>query len=72
MNEIFKRTALLEINEYPRDYRDCLKQAVKECMSDTDLKDSYNLLDITYDQYIEDLCRSYLGFKRDLISAYWK
>ena len=72
MEEVFKRTALLEINEYPRDYRDCLRQAVKECVSDEELRDTYNLLDITYDQYIEDLCRSYLGFKRDLISAYWK
>lgn len=72
MEEVFKRTALLEINEYPIDYRDCIKQAVKECVSDEELRDTYNLLDITYDQYIEDLCRSYLGFKRDLISAYWK
>ena len=72
MEEVFKRTALLEINEYPRDYRDCLKQAVKECVSDKELRDTYNLLDITYDQYIEDLCRSYLTFKRKLLSSYWK
>ena len=72
MTDVFERTALLEINEYPRDYRDCIKQAVKECVSDEELRDTYNLLDITYDQYIEDLCRSYLSFKRDLISACWK
>lgn len=72
MEEVFKRTALLEINEYPRDYRDCLRQAVKECVSDEELRDTYNLLDITYDQYIEDLCTSYLMFKRKLLSSYWK
>ena len=72
MNEVFKRTAFLEVNEYPRDYRDCLAQAVKECMTVEDLRDTYNLLDITHDEFIEDLCDSYIRYKHELVRAYLK
>jgi hypothetical protein len=70
MNDIFKRTAFLEINEYPRDYRDCLRQAVNELMSAKDLRDTYNLLDITHDEFIQDMCDSYLRYKHELFKAY--
>lgn len=72
MNEVFNRTAFLEINEYPRDYRECLKQAVNEIMSTEDLRDTYNLLDVTHEQFIEDMCDSYLRYKHELIRAYLK
>lgn len=72
MNNIFKLTAILEAQQYPRDYRECLKDAIKECMTAEDLRDTYNLLDVTHDQFIEDMCQGYLRYKHELLRAYLK
>lgn len=72
MNDVFKRTAFLEISEYPRDYRDCLKQAVHELMSSDGLRDAYIMFDIGYDEFIDSACKDYLKFKYEIIKTYWK
>ena len=72
MKDIFKRTAFLEINEYPRDYRDCLRQAVHELIPAKQLQETYGLFNVSYEEFIEDMCQSYLQYKCNLIRAYWK
>jgi hypothetical protein len=72
MNEVFKRTAFLEVNEYPRDYRECLRQAVHELMTPEDLRDTYNLLGTNYEEFINDMSDSYIRYKHALLREYLK
>ena len=72
MNEVFKRTAFLEINEYPRDWRDCVLQAINELVSNKELRDIYNMCGITFNEYVEDMCSCYLRYKQNELSQQWK
>lgn len=71
MNEVFDRTMFLEINNYPRDYRECLKQAVNEIMSNEELREIYTMYSLDYDQYLEDMSKAYLRYKSQRISDQW-
>jgi hypothetical protein len=72
MREVFRRARFLEINNYPSDYRDCIKQAVRELVPEYELIDIYTLYGITYEEYIEDICRVYLRYKNQKISEQWQ
>lgn len=72
MNEVFSRAMFLEINEYPRDYRDCVRQAVMELVSAEQLRDLYTLYGITLDEYIEDMAKAYLRHRAEKISEAWR
>ena len=72
MNDIFKLTATLEAEQYPRDYRECLKDVMRECMTAEDIRDTCNMFDVTYEQYFDDMCQSYLRYKHELLRAYMK
>ena len=72
MNEVFKLTAILEAEQYPRDYRECLKDVMSECITAADMRDTCNMFDITYDQFFSDMCESYLRYKHELVRAYLK
>lgn len=52
--EIIARARNLAINEYPRDPRDCIRQAVSELVTDKVIKDVCALFDITKDEYLSD------------------
>lgn len=72
MNEVFKLTAILEAEQYPRDYRECLKDVIRECITAEDMRDTCNMFDITYDQFFADMCESYLRYKHELLRTYLK
>ena len=72
MNEVFNRTMFLEINEYPRDYRDCVRQAVIELVSSEQLRDLYTLYGITFDEFVEDAAKAYLRHKAEKIREAWR
>lgn len=72
MNEVFRRARFLEINNYPSDHRDCIKQAVREIVPEYELVDIYTLYGITYEEYIEDMSNSYLRYKNERISKTWQ
>lgn len=72
MNEVFKRARFLEINNYPTDYRDCIRQAIREIVPEYELIDIYTLYGITYDEFIEDISCAYLRYKSQKISDAWK
>jgi hypothetical protein len=72
MSEVFRRARFLEINNYPSDYRDCIRQAVRELVPEYELIDLYTLYGITYDQYIEDMSNAYLRLKNQKISESWQ
>lgn len=72
MSEVFKRARFLEINNYPVDHKDCIRQAVKELISDYELIDLYTLYGITYDEYIDDMSKAYLRFKSQNLSELWQ
>lgn len=72
MNDVFKRTMFLEMNNYPSDYRDCVRQAVKELMPDYELREIYTLHGITYDEYINDMSNAYLRYKSQKVSEMWQ
>lgn len=71
MNEVFDRTMFLEMRNYPRDYRECLKQAVNEIMSNEELRETYTMYGLDYDQYLEDMYKAYLRHKSQRISDQW-
>lgn len=62
MREIFERTRFLEIQDYPRSWQDCLKQALSE-LNDAS-RDAVNCFDITYDEFHDNCFRVYPLFKR--------
>ena len=72
MNEILSRARFLEINEYPRDYRDCVKQAIDELVVPDEMRDLYNIFGINHDEYIENMCEYYLRYKSQLVSEQWQ
>lgn len=72
MNEVFKLTAILEAEQYPRDYRECLKDVIRECITAEDMRDTCNMFDITHDQFFADMCESYLRYKHELLRTYLK
>jgi hypothetical protein len=61
MREIFERTRFLEIQDYPRSWQDCLKQALSE-LNDAS-RDAVNCFDITYDEFYENCLKCYPSFK---------
>ncbi len=63
MEEVFKRTMFLEMNNYPKDYKECLIQAIRELIPDYYLKDIFTIFGITYNEYIEDMANSYIRYK---------
>lgn len=72
MNEVFERTMFLQMSNYENDHRKCLIQAVKELVSDEELKDTYNLCGITFDEYLEDMANAYLRYKNQKVSEMWQ
>jgi hypothetical protein len=72
MNEVFRRARFLEINNYPSDHRDCIRQAVREIVPEYELIDIYTLYGITYEQYIEDIASAYLRYKSQKMSEQWQ
>lgn len=72
MNEVFSRTMFLEMSNYPSDYRDCLRQSVKEIVPDYELRELYSIYGITYDQYINDMSNAYLRYKSQKVSEMWQ
>lgn len=71
MEEIFKETLKLESEQYPRDYRNIITELINKNMRNEDLRDTYNLLDVSYDQFIEYMCKDYLRYKYKLLSEFW-
>ena len=69
MKEIFERTRFLEIQDYPRDYRDCIRQAIQE-FNDV-ARDAVNQFDITYDQFFENCIKCYDSRKRKEVRTLW-
>lgn len=72
MKEVFYRARFLECNEYPRDYRDCIKQAIKEIIPDKELRDIYNAFGINFDEYCSDMANLYLNYKTKKWENYGK
>ena len=62
----------LEMNEYPRDYRDCVKQAIKELNKPNEMQDLYNLFGIDNEEYVHDMCECYLRYKSQQVSEMWR
>ena len=71
MEKIFKETLKLESEQYPRDYRTIIVELINENMTNKDLRDAYNFLDVTYDQFVDHMCKDYLRYKYKLLSDYW-
>ena len=69
MNEIFERTAFLEMQDYPRDWRDCIKQSVSEF--NDKVRDSVNQFGITYDEFYDNCIKNYPKFKSQKIHSLW-
>lgn len=69
MEEIFKRVAFLEIQDYPRDWRDCIKQAMGEF--NDEVRDAVNQFDITYDDFYDNCVKCYPKFKSKAINSLW-
>lgn len=69
LNEtIIARTDFLVMSEYPRDYRDCVRQAVHELMTDEALYEiSQWYGDISEQDYAEDMCGAYSRFVKERI-----
>ena len=70
--EMFKYIDKLIERNYPIDYRDCTRLAVREFVSDYELTDIYSLYGITYEDYIEDMAKSYLRYKYARLSEAWQ
>ena len=69
MELILKRARFLELQDYPRDYRDCIKQAMGE-FNDT-VRDAVNQFDITYDEFYENCIKCYDKNKKEEINRRW-
>lgn len=61
--EMFEYVDKMVEANYPIDHRDCIKQAVRKFMPEYELTDIYSLYGITYNEYIEDMSKTYLTFK---------
>ena len=72
MNEVFRRTMFLEMNNYPISHKDCVIQAVKEIVPENEIIDMYSLYGITYDEYIDDMAKAYLRFKSQKVREMWQ
>lgn len=73
LNEmILRRTDFLVISDYPRDYRDCVRQAVDELVDNPTMSELATLFNLTRDEYKEDMCGVYDRFVRARISSQWK
>lgn len=53
-NEIIARARNLTLNDQRRDPMDCIKQAVKELVSDNTKRDVCAIFDITNDEYLSE------------------
>lgn len=62
MKQIFERTRFLEIQDYPRSWQDCLRQALGEFNEVS--RDVVNCFDITYEEFAENCFKNYPLFKR--------
>lgn len=69
MKEIFERTRFLEIQDYPRDWRDCIKQAMSEF--NDEVRDAVNQFDISYEEFYDNCTKCYPKFKSSMISSLW-
>lgn len=69
LNEtIIARTDFLVMSNYPRDYRDCVRQAVDELVKDEDLYEMSQWYgDISRNEYAEDMCGAYSRFIKERI-----
>lgn len=73
LNEIIlRRTDFLVISDYPRDYRDCVRQAVDELVDNPTMSELATLFNLTRDEFKEDMCGVYDRFVRARISSQWK
>ena len=72
MEEVFKRAMFLEINDYPRDYRDCVRQAISELKNPNEMIDLCNIFGIDTETYIHDMCECYLRHKSQQVSKMWR
>lgn len=63
MSEVFERAMFLEMCDYPRDYRECVSQAIDELVSDEELADTYNLYGISHEEYVQDMAQAFLRYK---------
>ena len=72
-DEIIARTHFLVLSHYPRDYRECVRQAVRELMTDEALhKISQWYGDISEYDYATDMCGVYDRFVKARINSLWK
>lgn len=69
MEDILKRARNLELNEYPRDHRDCIKQGMSEF--NDDVRDAVNVFDITYDEFFDNCVDCYNSMKKEEIRNRW-
>lgn len=72
-DEVIARAHFLVLSNYPRDYRECVRQAVNELVKDEDLyRMSQWYGDISRHDFAEDMCGVYNRFIKARISSLWK
>lgn len=72
MNEVFDRAMFLEMSNYPIDHTDCVRQAIKEMVTECELREIYSIYGITYDTYLKDMSDAYLRYKGKKVSEMWR
>ena len=70
IDEIIARTDFLVTSDYPRDYRDCVRQAVNELVKDEYLyRISQWFGNVSRQEYAEDMCSVYERIVKARVSS---
>lgn len=66
MRDVFDRTMFLQMSNYSSDYRECVRQAVKELVPEDELREIYTIYGVDYNQYIDDVTKQYIRYRQNV------
>lgn len=66
MRDVFDRTMFLQMRNYSSDYRESVRQAVKELVPEDELREIYTIYGVDYNQYIDDVTKQYIKYRQSI------